>query len=79
MTTPATDKYRRLVTLVHEQPSGRASKARLFAFGLEAMADATGQALITVKRHVQAGKVDPRNLGSVALYIRAHVVRPARC
>lgn len=71
-------KLLRHITLVHEQPAGRGSKARLFAFGLEAIADATGQAIITVKRHVQAGNFDPKNLGSVALYIRAHVVRTSR-
>jgi hypothetical protein len=65
----STLKRVRTVTLVSEQPDRRKSKAPLFAFGFDAIAEITGRKVSTVKRHAKIGHFTPSCLSSVAGYI----------
>lgn len=61
---------RRTVALCHSQPTAKRSRARLWAYGLEALAEARGCSVATVRRAVKAGRLDPACLASVAAWVR---------
>ena len=60
---------RRTVRLVNEEPSKRAGKARLSAFGLRAVASLAGVSLRTARRAAKAGDLDMGSLAGVAGWI----------
>lgn len=57
---------RRTVTLVAGQDPAPKSKAKLWAYGLDALAKAAGCHISTVRRYIQSGQLDPCDLRSVA-------------
>ena len=63
---------RRTVTLVIGQSDAKRSKAKLWAFGLGALAAAVGLHESTVRRHVAEGALNPCDLLSVAEWLRRH-------
>lgn len=59
----------RRVNLVVEQPDRKRSKARLYGYGIQALAVIRGVTVWTVKRDVARGRVDLGSLVSVVKYV----------
>lgn len=64
---------KRTVRLVSEEQARRFGKARLYAYGLRAVAQVAGVSVKTVSRERDAGRLDLGSLASVVAWVKGNL------